>query len=71
MRFFRYSAIIVILLLASLPLMAQEETPPVPAPVTNEQIQAVLAQSQEALEEANKANELAFNLLGLFEATSG
>lgn len=73
MRFFRYSAIIVILLLASLPLMAQEETPPppIPAPITNEQAQAILQEAQLANKEAQEATDLALNLLGLFEATSG
>jgi tetratricopeptide (TPR) repeat protein len=57
------------MLMIALPIMAQEETPP--APVTDEQVNQVLSEAQGALAEAEKANELAFNLLGLFEATSG
>ena len=70
MRFFRYSVIFIVIFLASLPAWAQEETPP-PVPVTDEQVQVLLVEAQQALAEAQRANDLAFNLLGLFEATSG
>lgn len=66
MRFLRYGLMIAVILMIALPIMAQEQTPP--APIPNE---LILSEAQDALAEAQKANELAFNLLGLFEATSG
>lgn len=56
-----------ICLMSVMPISAQESIPTPPV----DDVQALLADAQKALDEAQRANDLAFNLLGLFEATSG
>lgn len=68
MRYLKISFILMMLISVVLPLSAQEPTPPAP---TADEIKAMLQEARNALDEAERANDLAFNLLGLFEATSG
>jgi len=68
MRYIKFVVLLFITCLVALPTMAQEETPPPPIPITNDEAQAILAEAEKALDEARTANDLAFNLLGLFEA---
>jgi tetratricopeptide (TPR) repeat protein len=68
MRYLKLSVILVVLISVVLPISAQEPTPPAP---TADEIKAMLQEARNALDEAERANDLAFNLLGLFEATSG
>ncbi|PJF30886.1 MAG: hypothetical protein CUN52_03420 [Phototrophicales bacterium] len=68
MRYLKLSVILVVLISVVLPVSAQEPTPPAP---TADEIKAMLQEARNALDEAERANDLAFNLLGLFEATSG
>lgn len=68
MRYLKFSVILMVLISVVLPVSAQEPTPPAP---TADEIKAMLQEARNALDEAERANDLAFNLLGLFEATSG
>ena len=68
MRYLKIVVLIGVCLLAIMPISAQESTPSVP---TGDEVSAMLDEARSALDEAQKANELAFNLLGLFEAISG